>query len=51
MKNILLLLLCFTAQTTIAQIEFEGVVKDTLGKPVELANVVALNKATNALES
>ncbi|EDP98112.1 hypothetical protein KAOT1_12882 [Kordia algicida OT-1] len=51
MKNILLLLLCFTAQTTIAQIEFEGVVKDSLGKPLELANVIALNKATNALES
>ncbi|MFK7749956.1 MAG: carboxypeptidase regulatory-like domain-containing protein [Kordia sp.] len=51
MKNILLLLLCFTAQTTIAQIKFEGVVKDSVGKPLELANVIALNKATNTLES
>ncbi|WP_420571988.1 carboxypeptidase regulatory-like domain-containing protein [Kordia sp.] len=51
MKNILLLLLCFTAQATIAQIKFEGVVKDTVGKPLELANVIALNKTTNTLES
>lgn len=51
MKNILFILLCFIAQTTIAQIKFEGVVKDSLGKPLELANVIALNKATNSLES
>lgn len=51
MKNTLFILLCLIAQTTIAQIKLEGVVKDTLGKPLELANVIALNKATNALES
>jgi hypothetical protein len=51
MKNIILILLCFIAQTSIAQIKLEGVVKDTLGKPLELANVIALNKATNILES
>ncbi len=51
MKNTLFMLLCFIAQTTIAQIQFDGTVKDSLGKPLELANVIALNKATNALES
>ncbi|MEM6685586.1 MAG: TonB-dependent receptor [Bacteroidota bacterium] len=51
MKNILFILLCFIAQTTIAQIKLEGTVRDSLGKPLELANVIALNKATNALES
>ncbi|MBC8753256.1 carboxypeptidase regulatory-like domain-containing protein [Kordia sp. YSTF-M3] len=51
MKNILFVLLCFIAQATTAQIKLEGVVKDTLGKPLELANVIALNKATNTLES
>lgn len=51
MKKLLLLLLFLVAQTTIAQIRFEGVVKDSIGKPLELANVVALNKATNALDS
>ena len=45
------LLLCFIAQTTIAQIKLEGTVRDSVGKPLELANVIALNKATNALES
>ncbi|QHI38324.1 hypothetical protein IMCC3317_37150 [Kordia antarctica] len=51
MKRIILVLLCLVAQTTLAQIEFEGVVKDSLNKPLELANVIALNKATNTLES
>ncbi|WP_046743788.1 carboxypeptidase-like regulatory domain-containing protein [Kordia zhangzhouensis] len=51
MKNILFVLLCFIAQETIAQIKLEGIVKDTLGNPLELANVIALNKDTNALES
>jgi len=51
MKNILFILLCFIAQATIAQIKLEGIVKDSVGKPLELANVIALNKATNTLES
>ena len=51
MKKIVLVLLCLIAQTAIAQIKFEGVVKDTLNKPLELANVIALNKGTNTLES
>jgi hypothetical protein len=51
MKNIICILLCFIAQATIAQIKLEGTVRDSIGKPIELANVIALNKATNALES
>jgi hypothetical protein len=51
MKNILFILLCFIAQATSAQIKLEGVVRDSVGKPLELANVIALNKASNALES
>lgn len=34
-----------------AQIKLEGTVKDSLGTPLELANVVALNQQTNNLES
>ena len=39
------------ATTTYAQIKIEGVVKDSIGAPLELANVVAINKVTKALES
>lgn len=34
-----------------AQIKFEGVVKDSLGGVLELANVIAINQETNGLES
>ena len=34
-----------------SQIKLEGYVKDSLGKGLELANVIAINKATSALDS
>lgn len=34
-----------------AQINFEGVVSDSLNQPLELANVIAINQETKALES
>jgi len=34
-----------------AQIKVEGVVKDSIGNPLELANVIAINQETKALES
>jgi len=37
--------------TILAQIKFQGVVKDSISNPLELANVIAINKETNALES
>ncbi len=39
------------ASTTFAQIKLEGVVKDSIGRPLELANVVAINQETKALDS
>ncbi|MBC8755901.1 carboxypeptidase-like regulatory domain-containing protein [Kordia sp. YSTF-M3] len=51
MKKILCILLFFAANLTFAQIKMEGVVKDSLNKPLELANVIAINKETSALES
>ncbi len=36
---------------TYAQIKLDGVVKDSLNTPLELANVVAINQETNALET
>ena len=51
MKNSLLVLVLFVAQITFAQIKFQGVVKDSIGNPLELANVIAINQESNALES
>jgi hypothetical protein len=34
-----------------AQIKVEGIVKDSIGNPLELANVIAINQETKALES
>lgn len=36
---------------TIAQVNLEGVVSDSVNNPLELANVVAINQETSALES
>jgi len=51
MKKILSIVLLFVATVSHAQIKFEGVVTDSLNAPLELANVVAINKVTNGLES
>jgi len=51
MKSIYFLLLLFVAINSHAQIKLEGVVRDSLNNPLELANVVAINQETSALES
>ncbi|MEM9679072.1 MAG: TonB-dependent receptor, partial [Bacteroidota bacterium] len=51
MKNIILIALLCVTQFTIAQIKLQGVVKDSIGNPLELANVIAINQASNTLES
>lgn len=51
MKNTLFLLMCLCLSSLNAQLKFEGVVVDSLNTPLELANVVAINKASSALES
>ena len=43
-------LLCFV-NITFAQIKFQGVVKDSIGEPLELANIIAINQETKALQS
>ncbi|WP_396600709.1 carboxypeptidase regulatory-like domain-containing protein [Algibacter sp. R77976] len=49
-KLILFTLLCVT-NLSIAQIKLEGVVKDSIGTPLELANVIAINQETKTLQS
>lgn len=51
MKKIYVLALLLVAGHTFAQIKVEGVVKDSIGNPLELANVIAINQETKALES
>jgi len=51
MKKILCIALFLVANFSFAQIKMEGVVKDSLNNPLELANVIAINKETSALES
>lgn len=51
MKNVLALLCLIIASSSFAQIKMQGVVKDSIGAPLELANVIAINKESNTLES
>ena len=51
MKHIITLLFILVVGQSFAQIKFEGTVVDSLDVPLELANVVAINKETSALES
>ncbi len=51
MKHILTTLLLLVASTSFAQVKFEGVVKDSTGVALELANVIAINQETKILES
>ncbi|GGI55800.1 carboxypeptidase regulatory-like domain-containing protein [Winogradskyella haliclonae] len=45
------MLLFIVANSSYAQIKINGTVKDSIGNPLELANVVAINAETNGLES
>lgn len=52
MKNFLLaLLLFFTAFSYSQNIRMEGILRDSIGSSLEMANVMAVNKTTNAMDS
>ncbi len=51
MKHLLIAMLLAITGQTFAQIKVEGTVKDSTGSALELANVIAINKATSELES
>jgi Carboxypeptidase regulatory-like domain len=52
MKNYLLLLSILTASFSFSQnITFQGIVKDTTNVPLEMANVMAVNQATKAVDA
>ena len=51
MKHLLTALLLLVASYSFAQIKVEGTVKDSIGTPLDLANVIAINQETKALDS
>lgn len=51
MKRIITITLLLVASLSFAQVKLEGVVKDSIGNPLELANVIAINQETKALDS
>lgn len=52
MKNYLHLLFCLLSLSAFSQnIRYEGVIKDTLGAPLEMANIMAINKDTKAMDA
>ncbi|MDY7395824.1 TonB-dependent receptor [Aureibaculum sp. 2210JD6-5] len=51
MKQTFMILLLLATFKLSAQIKLEGVVKDTVGQPLELANVIAINQETNKLDA
>ncbi len=51
MKKLIIVLLLLTANFSFAQIKMQGIVKDSIGTPLELANIIAINQETSALES
>jgi hypothetical protein len=52
MNRLPIILLLLVVNISFAQIKLQGVVKDSIGgEPLELANVIAINQETSALES
>jgi hypothetical protein len=51
MKHIFILALLVVTSFASAQITVQGVVKDSIGAPLELANIIAINKETKTMAS
>ncbi len=51
MNKFIVLLVMLVAGQSFAQIKMQGVVKDSIGSPLELANVIAINTETNTLDA
>jgi hypothetical protein len=49
--SFLLVFLLFASLCNSQSIRFEGTIQDTLSKPLEMANVMAINQVTNAMDS
>ena len=50
-KKLIFLTVLAVANAGFAQLKLEGIVKDSIGSPLELANVIAINQETKTLQS
>ncbi len=50
MKNLLYSLIFLTSLSAFSQVKMEGFIKDSVGNPLELANVIAINTESNSME-
>ncbi|WP_298237483.1 TonB-dependent receptor [uncultured Algibacter sp.] len=51
MKKLIFVALLCVANLAMSQVKLQGIVRDSIGAPLELANVIAINQETKALES
>ena len=51
MKKLLLIAILMVTGTITSQIKLSGVIKDSIGTPLEIANIIAINKQTKKLDS
>ena len=51
MKYITTIIFLSLSLASFSQVKLQGVIRDSLGSPLELANVIAINKATKTLDS
>jgi len=51
MKKIIFAVLFCSINVAFSQIKFDGIVKDSIGRALELANIIVLNQETNTLAS
>ena len=51
MKKIILILIFMVSWVSAAQINLRGVVKDSIGNPLEMANVIALDTVAKRIAS
>jgi len=51
MKKLFLAVALLVTSFMVAQVRLEGVVRDSIGNPLELANVIAINQSTQKLDS
>ncbi|MBL4745335.1 MAG: TonB-dependent receptor [Flavobacteriaceae bacterium] len=50
MKKIIFIIVLLCLKSTSAQVKVMGFIKDSIGNPLEMANVIALNKVGNGME-
>jgi hypothetical protein len=51
MKKLLFIAICLASWISTAQIELKGVVKDSIGNPLEMANVIAIDTIAKRIAS